>query len=738
MPLQDLPNELLYHIADFLEYADDASAFSRSCRLFYSLVNDTLVARYAKGHELEAIEHALETGDHVLMENLIDEGVDPLIWEKNKRKKLIYKAAGAGHTELVRLLLDREINDVHGHYVYQEVPLIRALLCGHWETARLLISYGADPDYIDVDHYWCRTALDTMADKGSLEGVRFLVENTASTLKAPGRHGRAPLASAAYSGHLNIVKYLFYAGADHRTRDAAGLSALFHAAARNHEDIVLFILEKEEEPDFFKEQLDLDSLACIASRGNGQITRSLLDRVNIPAKIASSSYQLGPLMLACAAVGCDSSVQLLLDAGCDPTHKWSSAAEAFLSDNTPLRQAAARGHGSIVRRFLDRRCIRAKYWSEHDTIIANLIQTLCSNNQVQLLRDILDCEQLLGSSSRRDVVSRALYNLKPHEEAIRLLLEQGATADYDKNNNLWMLQRAVELGSPESVRLLLEITGINPREQLQKPRRDQDGQSLYELAIAPGRPPNEDTSKETKVEMVRALLETNNDQGGSVHPANQECQIALVKAISAGQVEIVKYFLDSGFDANGRISGGDRGSLHLGRTLLGVAAGGYHRRVKEMTELFLAYGADVEATDGETGATALVHAVKMDNRDAVDILLNHGADPLYRINNSEASETPLHQALVSQRSNCLRILLKAVEARGLQWDISAALCEVRQYKDRPDPMDRRLLGTMLARTNNYAGAIFDSPTTGRTRPECKQLVKYLVQHYCRVKYPCPL
>ncbi|KAK1140358.1 hypothetical protein N8T08_010415 [Aspergillus melleus] len=736
MPLQDLPNELLYNIADFLEYADDASAVSRSCRLLYSLVNNTLVARYAKGHEIEAIEHALETGDHVLMENLIDEGVDPLIWQKEDAK-LIYEAAGAGHTELVRLLLDREISDIHDHPFSKQVPLTHALLCGQWETARLLVSYGANPDHIEGFYAW-GTALYTMADKGSLKGVRFLVENTASSFKARGRYSRTPLAGAAYSGHLDIVKYLFDAGADHRSRDDEGLSALFHAAAGNHEDVVLFLLEKEEEPDFFKKQRDLESLAHVAFRGNGQTTRLLLDRVNIPVKIASSRYDLRPLMLACAAAGYDSSVQLLLDAGCDPTYMWPTTG-LFLSDSTPLGQAAERGHGSVVRRFLDCRFLQAKIWSDGERITAKLIRTLCSNNQVQLLRDILDSDALLlRSCSRQDVVSRALYNSTPHEEPIRLLLEQGAAAHDDRNDNLRMLRRAVELGSPGSVRLLLAITGINPREQLREPRRDRDSQILYELAIEPARSPNEDTSKETKVGMVRALLETNNDQGGSVHPANQECQIALVKAISAGQVEIVKYFLDSGFDANGRVSVGCRGSPHLGRTLLGVAAGGYHSRVKEMMELFLAYGADVEATDGQSGETALVHAVKMGNCDAIDILLGHGADPLYRINNSEASETPLHQALVSQRSNCLRILLKAVEARGLQWDISAALCEVRQYKDRPDPMDRKLLGLTLSRTSIYAGDIFDLPTTGRTRPECKQLVKYLVQHYCRVKYPCPL
>ncbi|KAI9045728.1 splicing factor 3B [Aspergillus affinis] len=369
---QDLPNELLYDIAGLLEYADDASAFSRSCHFLYSLINDTLVARYAKGLEQEAIEYALEIGDHVLMESLIN-------------------AAGAGHTELVRLLLDREINGVYDAW-FLEMPPTHALLHEHWETARLLMSYGADPDYKIEPYEWSQTALATMAHRGSLEGLRFLVENTKSTL------------------------------------------------------------EGKDSP-------------------------------------------------------------------------WKTT---------------------------------------------------------------LPC-----------------------------------------------------------------------------------GRQLRE----------------------------------------------------AMKVSFGDFYIADAFEP--------------GRTLLGVAVGGYHPRVKELTELLLELGANVDATDSKSGETALVHAVKIGNCDAVDILLNHGADLLFRINKSEASETPLHQALVSQRSSCLRIILKAVEARGLQWDISPALREVRQYKDRPDPMDRELLGPFL---NDSAEAILsgDIALTGNTSPECARLVKYLVQHYCRVKYPCPL
>lgn len=71
MSLLSLPNELLIHVSQYLDYADDISAFSRTCHLLYSLVNPLLFPRYAKQHQVDAILYAMENGDHVLMESLL-------------------------------------------------------------------------------------------------------------------------------------------------------------------------------------------------------------------------------------------------------------------------------------------------------------------------------------------------------------------------------------------------------------------------------------------------------------------------------------------------------------------------------------------------------------------------------------------------------------------------------------------------------------------------------------------
>lgn len=151
----------------------------------------------------------------------------------------------------MRLLLDHKINDVHDYTYDNEVPLVCALLNEQWETARLLISRRADPDLRGYERD-SRTALGILAEKGSLDSVRFLVEEAKSTLEARDSSARTPLLNAACSGNSAIVEYLVASGADRRARDIFGFNSLLYAACEGYEDIVLFLVGKEEETDFFE------------------------------------------------------------------------------------------------------------------------------------------------------------------------------------------------------------------------------------------------------------------------------------------------------------------------------------------------------------------------------------------------------------------------------------------------------------------------------------------------------
>ena len=101
MSLQSLPNELLFRIAQYLEYADEVNACSQTCRLLHSLVNPLLFPRYAKQHQVDAVLYAMDNGDHVLMEKLIKAGVDLVTYMSETHHSLIATAASDGHLGMV-------------------------------------------------------------------------------------------------------------------------------------------------------------------------------------------------------------------------------------------------------------------------------------------------------------------------------------------------------------------------------------------------------------------------------------------------------------------------------------------------------------------------------------------------------------------------------------------------------------------------------------------------------------
>lgn len=410
MSLLSLPNELLIHVSQYLDYADDISAFSRTCHLLYSLVNP-LFPRYAKQHQVDAILYAMENGDHVLMEKLIKAGVEPVAYVSETQHSLIATAASDGHLGMVRVLLDMTEEDVHCMALYDHVPLVGALLHGHLDTARFLVSRGALPDFkstMDED----RTALSLIAEKGPLASVQLLVEETSSDIETRDSKGYTPLLHAASHGSLEILKYLIRAGADPTVTDNQGKNILFHAAQGDRTEISLFLLGIEHS-DHLLSDIDGMSLAHIASEGRGQTANLLLKRMDLNTTIASVDRcdDLIPYLFSGAACGLDSLVQHLLEKGCDPLAKIMLEESQTIDDeaifhkyDNPLRQAAANGHISTVQLLLN-------YTHTHDSSklgspIIDIIPIAAENNASQLLQGILD-------SNRTQQLDRTVLK-KPH------------------------------------------------------------------------------------------------------------------------------------------------------------------------------------------------------------------------------------------------------------------------------------------------------------------------------------
>ena len=85
----------------------------------------------------------------------------------------LFEAATNGHTDIVRLLLDKGAKPNISDY-YGDCPLKAAALKGHKEVVKLLIDHGADPsmaDIVDQD-----TALHDAAKMGHNDVIQMLLD----------------------------------------------------------------------------------------------------------------------------------------------------------------------------------------------------------------------------------------------------------------------------------------------------------------------------------------------------------------------------------------------------------------------------------------------------------------------------------------------------------------------------------------------------------------------------------
>ncbi|KAL0719936.1 hypothetical protein Bca4012_069260 [Brassica carinata] len=147
-------------------------------------------------------------------------------------------------------------------------------------------------------------------------------------------------------------------------------------------------------------------------------------------------------------------------------------------------------------------------------------------------------------------------------------------------------------------------------------------------------------AREGQTEICRYLLE---ELKLDANTKDEAGDTPLVHAARQGQIETAKYLLDHGADPNI--------ASELGATALHHAAGtGEIELLKEL----LSRGVPVDS-QSESG-TPLIWAAGHDQKDAVEVLLEHNANP-----NAETEDnvTPLLSAVAAGSVTCLELLIKA-------------------------------------------------------------------------------
>jgi len=161
--------------------------------------------------------------------------------QDGKGRTAMFLASYAGYLGIVKSLVrsGADLDILYGPDKFS--ALSAAALKGHTDIALFLIQSGAEVNSKDIRGF---TAAHNAAQNGDLVVLKALAEAGADLDVKGGDYQTTPLALAALSGHLEVVKFLTTKGVDLGATDKDGKTALELAREFGRDDIVEFLEEK--------------------------------------------------------------------------------------------------------------------------------------------------------------------------------------------------------------------------------------------------------------------------------------------------------------------------------------------------------------------------------------------------------------------------------------------------------------------------------------------------------------
>lgn len=223
--------------------------------------------------QADAFFQAIKENKPLIIQKLLDEGLDINVTEKTKNGSGLHWSAFYGLVEISRLLLDSGAN-INAYTLDEsaQTPLIWAIYAGNFETVKFLLDKGAIIDLVEgmgmspfsvachkghtlIAHYlFFRGAKIDIMDKDKhtplhwaaysdrLSAVRYLLEErSVKSIDQPDSLDRTPLHWAAKNGNLDVVQYLISRGCDYHCVDSDGNSPYQLAVIHKEAEIAEYI-----------------------------------------------------------------------------------------------------------------------------------------------------------------------------------------------------------------------------------------------------------------------------------------------------------------------------------------------------------------------------------------------------------------------------------------------------------------------------------------------------------------
>ncbi|KAL4876756.1 ankyrin repeat-containing domain protein [Aspergillus karnatakaensis] len=491
----------------------------------------------------------------------------------------IKAAAGAGHTDVVKILLD---HSTPLEPTILEQCLYIASSADRQGVVEQLLQRGVNPNASSGKN---GTPLQVAALEGRHQIVSVLLENGADMNITDQRYG-SPLAAAAEKSHIQTAKLLLDKGANVNRRGGWYGYPLTSAITSKNTQMIELLIDRGANVNALGGRYGCPLMAA-ASLNMLDLIRSLVSygaRINDENDKGSDS-----LYSACVASHLEA-VKLLLDLGADVNAKGGRHRNA-------LNAASSTGNLEIVKCLLDAGA-DVEFFDDH---YGNSVQVACTAGHGGVVRVLAEAGVDVNApgADRGTALVAAAQN--GHTEIVRLLFELGVPAGdtYEMTNALMVAARK---GSNSTVELLVEMGACLD--------------DVSTMITYPRCSPLEAAGIKSHSETVRLLLEL----GADVNYTNDgEYGTALIAAIlSDRNTEVTQILLNAGAKINVTVEAShNAGGCPLGAA---VSRGDY-----DMFAELIRLGADVNLSSGNL-YTCLQIAAKNSDEGLVDLLMQNGAD----------------------------------------------------------------------------------------------------------------
>ncbi|PIK60415.1 putative ankyrin repeat and KH domain-containing protein mask [Apostichopus japonicus] len=407
-----------------------------------------------------------DQADQVMAGRLVDEGKG--LQETEESESLLSLACSGGYFELAQVLLKINANVEDRGSKRDCTPLMEAASAGHVDIVKLLLEYEAD---VNAQSSAGNTPLMYACSGGHEEIVKILLDNGAK-IEDHNENGHTPLMEAASSGHVAIAKILLERGAGINTHSTEFKeSALTLACYKGHLEMVKFLLDAGADHEHKTDEMHT-ALMEASMDGHVEVARLLLDhgaQVNMP----TDSFE-SPLTLA-ACGGHTKLASLLLERG-------ANIEEVNDEGYTPLMEAAREGHEEMVALLLAQNAdINAQTEETQETALTLAccggflevakflieveadIELGCSTplmeasqeGQVELVKFLLSKGANVHATTATGDTALTYACENGHTEVASYLLDAGADLEHESEGGRTPLMKAARAGHFCSVRFLI-------------------------------------------------------------------------------------------------------------------------------------------------------------------------------------------------------------------------------------------------------------------------------------------